>query len=381
MPAVESQPKMDENVSAVSPEPNHEQPAQVEEEEVLSGTDDEAADDEEDQQEQDVGKELDKKHYTGNIIDDDHPDVYEADADLTKNIPIDTDYIELIHLKIRSLKDLQLGRFKNAESICLRQNLLESVSDVKHYNAEKLVELDLYDNRIDHISSHINELVNLTTLDLSFNKIKNIKNLDNLVKLENLYLIQNKISDIKNLSTLQNLKNLELGGNRIQTISAELLTLPSIEKLWLGKNRITKLENLDKLKNLKILSIQSNRISKIEGLEHCENLEEFYISHNNLTKLEGLDKNVKLTTIDITGNKIQKLENLDHLEELTDLWASSNLIEDFENIGQALKNCKQIDTVYFENNPVHLKNLTSYRRKIKLYLNPSLTKIDATYIQ
>lgn len=352
-------------------------------EDVFSGTDDEGEhdDDPENKADVDIGKELDKKHYTGQIIDDPQPDVIELDRELTEGIPLDTNYVELIHLKIRSLKDLDLGRFQNAESICLRQNLIESISDVKHYNPEKLTELDFYDNRIDHISSHVNDLVNLTSLDLSFNRIKNIKNLDKLVNLENLYLIQNKITEIKNLKTLQKLTNLELGGNKITEISEELLHLPAIEKLWLGKNRITKLENLTNLQNLKILSIQSNRLSKIEGLEKCENLEELYVAQNNLTKIEGLDNNKKLMVLDITGNKIKKLENLEHLTELTDLWASSNLIDSFENIGEALKNCKQIDTVYFENNPVQLQNQTSYRRKLRLYLHNSLTKIDATYIQ
>lgn len=339
-----------------------------------SGTEDELVD-EVDEQDPEIVKPI-----NGQIIDDEHPEVIEADIDLTADIPLDTTYIELIHLKIRSLADLDLGRFKKVEVVCLRQNLIDSISDIKHYNKDLIEELDFYDNRINHISSHLNEFKDLVNLDLSFNKIKNIKNIDQLTKVENLYFIQNKISEIKNIKTLKSLKNLELGGNKIDVISDELLHLDKIEKLWLGKNRILQIENLTNLTNLKVLSIQSNRISKILGLETLVNLEELYISHNKLTEIEGLENNTKLTVLDITGNKIEKLANLNHLTELTDLWASHNLLDDFDNIGKELKNCKELDTVYFENNPVQFNNQTSYRRKLKLYLNPSLKKIDATYL-
>ena len=53
-------------------------------------------------------------------------------------------------------------------------------------------------------------------LDLSFNNLLCIENLDSLVKLEKLFLIQNKISAIGNLSTLTSLTMLELGSNRVR---------------------------------------------------------------------------------------------------------------------------------------------------------------------
>lgn len=53
-------------------------------------------------------------------------------------------------------------------------------------------------------------------LDLSFNRITEIKNLDKLVKLEKLYLCANKISKIENLDKLTKLTMLELGDNRLR---------------------------------------------------------------------------------------------------------------------------------------------------------------------
>lgn len=56
----------------------------------------------------------------------------------------------------------------------------------------------------------------MRSLDLSFNKIKHIKNVSHMVGLTDLYFVQNKISKIEGLEGLSKLRNLELGANRIR---------------------------------------------------------------------------------------------------------------------------------------------------------------------
>ncbi|CDK28871.1 unnamed protein product [Kuraishia capsulata CBS 1993] len=313
------------------------------------------------------------------VLPDESPEQFDADDDLTSAYADDVEYIDLIHLKVKSFEALGLGRFQQLKGLCLRSNLLDSIAGVKVLNEELLEDLDVYDNRINHISKHINALTKLTSLDFSFNKIKNIKNIDKLVNLESLYFVQNRISEITGLATLKRLRMLELGGNRIEVISDTLLQLPALEELWLGKNRIKKLENLGALKNLRILSIQSNRLTKIEGLEELENLEELYLSHNGISKIENLEKNTKLKTIDITSNRISDLDGLSHLTKLTDLWCSYNQIADFGRL-ESLAKLPELETVYFEGNPIQLQNPPAYRRKVRLNLGPGIKKIDATYV-
>lgn len=322
-----------------------------------------------------------KETYGMTEIPDSTPDVLPADEELTQDIPSDTDYVELVHMKIQALEPLKLSRFNKLESLVLRDNLIVSLHDLKTFSCkDTLEELDFYDNRIKHVSKHVNDFISLKTLDLSFNNIKHVKHVNKLKNLENLYFVQNKIKDIENIEGLDHLKNLEFGGNKINRISESLLKLPSLEKLWLGQNRITQFENLDNLKNLKILSIQSNRIDHISGLDSLVSLQELYVSQNKLTKIEGLDKLENLEILDITGNKIEKIENVKHLKKLTDFWASYNLINSFENIHDELGELPELDTVYFEGNPVQLNNQAQYRTKIKLNLGKSLRKIDALYI-
>ncbi|RLV95732.1 Protein phosphatase 1 regulatory subunit SDS22 [Spathaspora sp. JA1] len=338
---------------------------------ILSHTEDE-----EEEEEQEV--ENDAVQYPGTIIPDNNVESIEADQDLTGGYELDTDYIDLIHLKIASIEDLNLKRFTKLQSLCLRQNLITSIVGIKDLSDE-LTELDLYDNRINHISSSIKHLTKLKNLDFSFNLIKNIKNIETLVDLENLYFVQNKIKQITNIEKLTKLKNLELGGNKIEKIE-NLDTNINIQQLWLGKNKIYKFENLNPLVNLRVLSIQSNRITKIEGLENLINLEELYLSHNGIEKIENLEHNINLQVLDITSNKLKHIENIKHLSKLTDFWCSYNQISNFQEIGDELGKLEQLDTVYFEGNPVQTENPSAYRRKMMLYLGPSLAKIDATYI-
>ncbi|KAI5970456.1 sds22 [Candida margitis] len=367
------------NLAEVKPHSSdHEEKHDQEVDVALSQTEEEdnaEDDDDEDEEEEETNGAVE---YPGTVLPDNNPQEIDADIDLTAGLDPDTDYIDLVHLKINSLEDLNLSRFKKLESLCLRQNLITSIVGVKDISPT-LEELDFYDNRINHISSSIKHLTNLQNLDLSFNTIKNIKNIDTLVKLENLYFVANKIKEIKNLDSLTKLVNLELGGNKIEVIE-NLDKLVNITQLWLGKNRIHKLQNLDSLVNLRVLSIQSNRIRKIEGLGNLKNLEELYLSHNGIEKIENLENNTNLQVLDVTSNKLTELSGLKHLAKLTDFWCSYNQVSSFENVGKELGKLPDLECVYFEGNPIQTENPTAYRRKLKLYLGPSLNKIDATYI-
>ena len=62
---------------------------------------------------------------------------------------------------------------------------------------------------------------------------------------------------------------------------------------------------------------------------------------------------------------------------LGEFWAASNLLQSFEEIEKALADKKELDTVYFEMNPLQLKNPVLYRNKVRLAL-PQVQQIDAS---
>jgi len=190
--------------------------------------------------------------------------------------------------------------------------------------------------------------------------------------------VQNKISTIENLSGLTKLRNLELAANRIREIQG-LETLTELEELWLGKNKITEIKNLEALQNLKILSIQSNRIRSLtpSSLTSLPRLEELYISHNALTSLSGLESCTGLRVLDISNNQISSLAGLEGLKELEEVWASYNLLGDFSEVEKVLGGKEELNTVYFEGNPLQLRQPALYRNKVRLAL-PQVKQIDAS---
>ncbi|KAL8801003.1 MAG: hypothetical protein Q9200_007073, partial [Gallowayella weberi] len=300
-------------------------------------------------------------------------DANECSADLLEDYEEDTDEIDLVHSRISSIPALRFDRFPKVEKICLRQNQISHIEFPNNIGSS-LQDLDLYDNLISHIRG-LEELVHLTSLDLSFNKIKHIKNVSHLKQLRDIYFVQNKIQKIENLEGLEKLRNLELAANRIREIE-NLDSLTGLEELWLGKNKITELKNISMLGSLKILSIQSNRLPAITGLDSLLNLEELYISHNALTHISGLDHNKNLRVLDISSNQISQLTNLEHLDRLEELWASSNLLSSFDEVEKELADKKELNTVYFEGNPLQSKSPALYRNKVRLAL-PQIKQIDA----
>ncbi|KAI9374832.1 hypothetical protein BJX61DRAFT_532091 [Aspergillus egyptiacus] len=288
------------------------------------------------------------------------PEYSDSDAPPVEEIDADEDLLED--------EDVE------AERLCLRQNQISRI-ELPSSLGTTLTELDLYDNLISHLKG-LDEFRNLTSLDLSFNKLKHIKNVAHLVKLKDLYFVQNKISKIEGLQGLTELRNLELGANRIREIE-NLDTLSALEELWLGKNKITEMKNLDSLTNLRILSIQSNRLTSLSGLSSLKSLEELYVSHNAITDLTGLESNTALRVLDFSNNQVSKLEHLSHLKDLEELWASNNQLSSFDEVERELKDKENLKTVYFEGNPLQTKGPVVYRNKVRLAI-PQIMQIDAS---
>ena len=90
-----------------------------------------------------------------------------------------------------------------------------------------------------------------------------------------------------------------------------------------------------------------------------------------------MENNAKLRIIDISNNQIQQLSGLKQLSKLEEFWASSNLLGSFEDIEEQLKDKEELDTVYFEMNPLQTNQPVLYRNKVRLAL-PQIKQIDAS---
>ncbi|KAJ6264504.1 Internalin-A [Drechslerella dactyloides] len=304
------------------------------------------------------------------------PPPLDRDEDLLEEFPPDSEDVDLVHCRIATIPSLGLEKLTAAQRLCLRQNEIQKIEGLECL-AATLQELDLYDNGIGHMA-RLEALVNLTNLDLSYNAIKHVKGIETLVKLRNLYLASNRITVIEGLDTLVDLMNLELGANRIREIQ-NLDALKNLEELWLGKNKITEIKNISSLSNLRILSLPSNRLIKFTGLDGLTSLEELYVSHNAITSLDGLQNTPNIKILDVTHNELTSIKGIEHLSQLAEFWASENQISSFQEVEEVLKDKAELETVYFEMNPLQTAAPATYRNKVRLAL-PQIKQIDATYV-
>jgi protein phosphatase 1 regulatory subunit 7 len=71
------------------------------------------------------------------------------------------------------------------------------------------------------------------------------------------------------------------------------------------------------------------------------------------------------------------LEHLSTLKNLEELWGSNNQLASFEEVERELKDKENLETVYFEGNPLQMKGPAVYRNKVRLAL-PQIKQIDAS---
>lgn len=74
---------------------------------------------------------------------------------------------------------------------------------------------------------------------------------------------------------------------------------------------------------------------------------------------------------------MEHLSGLEGLVHLTEFWASNCKLADFGEVERQLRDKEELETVYFEGNPLQRAQPALYRNKIKLAL-PRVVQIDAS---
>lgn len=189
--------------------------------------------------------------------------------------------------------------------------------------------------------------VNLTYLNLDYNKITDLTPIQNLTKLETLDIsynngVQEGTDGITDVSCLKNLVNLtrfsSIGNDGVKDYSvvakfkkltylnlsicalssADFVSgLTALEKLYLPFNKISSAKPLANLTSLQTLALDNNQISDISCLKKLTNLKRFTVSNNNLTSVSVAYKFPALEKLDVSRNYLsdETIETL--MEKIT----------------------------------------------------------------
>jgi protein phosphatase 1 regulatory subunit 7 len=281
--------------------------------------------------------------------------------------------------RIRKLENLEAIGPK-LKSLILIANCIEKIENLE--TNVNLEHLELYQNLVKKIDK-IDHLTKLTTLDLSFNKIRSSAYLAKcpFADLGKLYLSCNKIEDMEGYFHFTKLKMLELGSNRIRVVHPDLANLVNLEELWLGKNKIASMA-LPPLPKLRHLSMQNNRLEVWDSsfFTNACGLTNLYLGFNNLPDLpEDFTKLVNLKEVDLAKNAMQKIRPLPELEHLEEFWMNDCQVSDLAEV-RNLSTFPGLKTVYLERNPMHgLGDEQSENRYKEAILQavPNLEQLDA----
>lgn len=133
------------------------------------------------------------------------------------------------------------------------------------------------------------EHMNVRNLDLSNNKIRIVdQDLSCLINLKSLNLSYNEIEIVKDLWILPNLNQLKLQKNNIDN-TLWLPDFPALESLNLWFNNLTTTLWLERYTNLESLELYHNQIQEVVWLENLEKLEQLKVEFNNIKDFEFVD--------------------------------------------------------------------------------------------
>ncbi len=261
----------------------------------------------------------------------------------------DATQLRMSFKNIRKIDNLQ--GFENLTTLCVDNNVLDSICNISH-------------------------LVNLKWLDLSFNNISKIEGLETLTQLTDISLFNNKISAIEGLDSCKDLQCLSIGNNNISSLEVchylrkfKKLHLVNLEGNPMCKEAEYKMMMLAYLPNIKYLDyalIHASDVAtareqyqdELQEAEENEVVEEEKAKRDaqaaNLTaQLEEANLAVIQTIFDdffAEDTEHQKLQHLPGINEQVDTLRNSidQLSDTFKVSGIALQESKKKEIQKFE---------------------------------
>lgn len=276
---------------------------------------------------------------------------------------------------------------------CRYNNIHNSDIPPELFTLKSLEIIDFSHNNLTDVPKNIESCPALTTLNLSNNKIDNIKEntfLD-LNRLQSLNLSYNKLNSLPtSLGRLINLKVLNISGNPFNEIKLRLVEkLKSLETLSMRNTsrENQNMPNLSSLTNLVELDLSCNKLTRVpDDITWCSKLKRLNISENRLEKLPERfgDSFLSLESLNISDNKLNELPNsLCKMCNLKRLYINDNMLN-FEGIPPAIGKLRQLEILMAARNNLELIPESIIRcislKKLILTSNKLITLPDSIHL-
>lgn len=196
----------------------------------------------------------------------------------------------------------------NLEKAVRKELKKKDGEELKDEDLKNLYFLESRKSGIENLAG-LEKCVNLSLVNLTGNKVADIKPLAGLVKIQSLDLSSNAIIDISPLAKLVKLQYVQLEKNKIIDVSP-LSGLPKLTSLYLSENQIADLKPLAKLEKLRSLYLKSNKIKEIKPLAKLTKLSSLDLSMNEVGDVSALSEMTELRFTFLNKNKVTDLAPL-----------------------------------------------------------------------
>ncbi|KAF2743133.1 hypothetical protein M011DRAFT_451924 [Sporormia fimetaria CBS 119925] len=243
-----------------------------------------------------------------------------------------------------------------------------------------LQHLDISGNDIDRLDG-LGDLVHLRTLKVDNNRIMSLDGLMHLDGLMELSAAGNQVEAIDfSKANMKSLTDLNLSANRLVEVR-NVSRLPHLQSLNLDNNRIDEFPLAEgpqlQCALLKCLRVCGNGMDKLDLVGWCPNLEALHVDGNSLTHVIGLERLKRLRTFSAReqflegGSDMQAyVENFLHNADVRDLHISINTAR-FLDVSQHLLNLQKLElaSMGLEDLPDDFGQLTPNLRTLNLNFN------------
>ncbi len=264
--------------------------------------------------------------------------------------------------------DLQkLKELKSLESLSITASFLDD-ADVKTLGElTNLKYLSVYGNTDITDVSPLNNLKNLTHLNISETNATDISCLSNLTNLETLMINNTDVADVSIVSTFTNLKHFEMSS--LDKLDVSTIKLPiSVETLYCNSDKLTDLNFISQLETLTNLYAANNQLNDISPVSKFD-LNNLDLSANKISDITPIKADC-LSNLDLSTNEITDASSLAGITAY-ELDLAYNKITDIS----FLKDNTRIGLVELNNN--NISDISALKDCFKIYsLNISNNQIS-----
>ncbi|XP_055619674.1 protein flightless-1 [Toxorhynchites rutilus septentrionalis] len=327
--------------------------------------------------------------------------------------------VQWLKLDRTGIKEIpeEMGKLLKLEHLSMKNNQLEKLyGELTDLNCLRSLNMRRNNIKSSGIPNELFDLDELTTLDLSHNKLKEVpEGLEKAKSLLVLNLSNNQIESIPPslFINLTDLLFLDLSNNKLETLPPQTRRLSNLQTLILNDNplelfqlrQLPSLQNLvclqmrntqrtltnfptslDSLSNLQELDLSQNALSKIpDALYNLANLKRLNLNDNVIQEISPLIENLaKLETLNLSRNQLVLLPStLCKLQSLRRLYVNDNQLN-FEGIPSSIGKLGALEVFSASNNQLEMVPEGLCRcgslKKLNLSSNKLITLPEAIHL-